>query len=295
MTTNERIGHILVALPIAHVLGASLFLWSYCLGFGANLIAHAKVADLFSVSIGDMVRAYIFSLFVPIAFTSYRLTSRYPYAISRAAALTDPEERTRAENSNQRARTIILRMVYGMAALVSSMVIYQAAYGYRINLVALYIGVLPAILASVMLFSERAGLAAMQFEVISTVAVFCGSLFFQGITEGDSDRHRSYEYASKHYTMCNRAAIVRSFSENFLAVLPGDRKALISGDCKVKYRVSAPTAERRAPSAAPAKPTRKTPLEAGSGTAGLLPEKSRAKHERGLTQPASPPSGSPHG
>jgi hypothetical protein len=238
MTPSERIGHALVALPIAHVLGASLFLWSYCIGFGSNLVAHATVSDLLSVSIGDMVLAYLLSFGLPVLMVSLRLSSKHPYASDFVNDIEDDAERAIAAKHTKFMRLLIIWIVIAAAAFTVGYNLYLAMQGERVNYIALQLSLLPASTVFLLLWSERASLSSFQFEALSVFLVFAGSLFFGGLTKGDADRWRTYKASTSEYTMCGDAALIRSVSSNFLAVLPGDQKAIVSPDCKVKYRIS---------------------------------------------------------
>lgn len=289
MTTSERLGHTLVAIPVAHILGSAFFLWSYCLGFGANLVVHASASDLFSVSVSDMVRVYALSLVLPLAVTLMRVTSATPYAVNMANALPQ-EQQPSAHSRNKKMRSGInwfAAAIFVICLVRAAHDIYSGnQFPYTILWVALQ---LPATVAW-MTFSERRNYSGYTFEAGTLIGGFMISLFCIGATKGQSDRFILYKDAVGSHTSCARNVVLRQISGKYLAIQPDNARSLISEDCKVAFRVPPPrgrslyeepkptahpqpakAAERRKPSAqAPANPpasfNRQAPPPANSST-----------------------------
>lgn len=240
MTPSERISHVLVAIPLAHVLGSALFLWSYCTGFGAHLAAHASASDLLSVSISDMVLAYIASLAFPALLAIIRLSSSRPYAIDVANSITDPRQREIALRSTVVARKVIIYSGLAFAAVFCGRGIFQIINGMQIPYLSFYAGVFPVVTFSVMFLFEKKGYPASQYEITSLLCSFILALFFTGLDKGQTDRFRYYESEKGEYTRCQDAIVLRQMSGNYLAIMPDNSKAIISHECKVIFAIPSP-------------------------------------------------------
>jgi hypothetical protein len=238
MTNSERLGHILVAIPIAHVLGSAFYLWSYCLGFGAYIVVYASVSDLLSVSINDMVRVYAISLALPVIIIAARLASPYPYAVDMANALP-VEQQASAHATNKSMRKAINWMAVITFVLMGGLAIKDVMVGnqfpYTLLMVSLQI---PGVVLWMGL-CERRGFSNMTYEVGTIFGGFVLALFCVGASRGQSDRFISYRSALTSHTTCGKAAVLRQISGKYLSILPNNSRALISEDCKVIFRVPA--------------------------------------------------------
>lgn len=239
MTNSERLGHTLVAIPVAHILGSAFYLWSYCLSFGANLVVYASASDLLSVSINDMVRVYATSLVMPILLIAIRLTSRHPYAVDMANAL--PESQQAAAHATNRAMRkglnwFALLVFFGSSAIILKDMWSGFQFPYTIFWVALQ---LPAVVMWMGLCESR-GYSSWVYEAGSVLGGFIIALFCIGASRGQSDRFILYKSAVVSHTTCSRAAVLRQISGKYLAILPDNSRALISDECKVIFRVPAP-------------------------------------------------------
>jgi lysylphosphatidylglycerol synthetase-like protein (DUF2156 family) len=240
MTRSELVGHVLVALPIAHVLGASLFLWSYCVGFGSNIIAHVTVSDLLSVSIRDMVLAYLASLIVPAMISLHRITSPLPYAIDRAQSIQGEAERALAIKNVVTTKRIITFSAIIFLLIGLALTSYQIWHGMRVSITALQLTLCPAIAVFVMTYAQRREWSPIMFEFSTVITIFTLTLFFTGLEKGQFDRVMKYSFAASNYTRCKDAALLRQISGDFIAALPGDRRAIVSPDCTVKFTIGPP-------------------------------------------------------
>lgn len=240
MTRSELVGHVLVALPIAHVLGASLFLWSYCIGFGSNIIAHVTVSDLLSVSIRDMVLAYLGSLIIPAMISLHRITSPLPYAMDRAQNVRGEAERESAIKKVVSAKKMIALGSISILILGISLATYQIWIGNRLSIIAIQLTIFPALAVLIMTYANRRGFSPIMFELTIVVSVFSLTLLFNGLEKGQSDRLMKYSFAASHYTKCKDAALLRRISGDFIAAMPDDQRAIVAPDCTVKFTISPP-------------------------------------------------------
>jgi hypothetical protein len=239
MTTSERLGHTLVAIPVAHILGSAFFLWSYCLGFGANLVVHASASDLFSVSVSDMVRVYALSLVLPLSITLMRVTSATPYAVDMANALPQ-DQQPRAHSLNKKMRTLINWSAVAIFFICVVRAAYDLYYGDQFPYHVLWVALqLPATVA-LMTLCERRNYSGHTFEAGTLIGGFIISLFCIGATKGQSDRFIIYKNAVSTHTSFAENVVLRQISSKYLAILPDNTRALISEDCKVAFRVPTP-------------------------------------------------------
>lgn len=59
MTDKLTLGTGLIVLPVVHVVTASLYLWAWTQGFGARIAVLVGPADIFSVTLGDLIPVYL--------------------------------------------------------------------------------------------------------------------------------------------------------------------------------------------------------------------------------------------
>jgi hypothetical protein len=239
MTTSERLGHTLVAIPVAHILGSAFFLWSYCLGFGANLVVHASASDLFSVSVSDMVGVYGLSLVLPLSMTLMRVTSATPYAVDMANALPQHKQ-PRAHLLNRKLRRLINWFAIAIFVICSTRATYDFYYGHQFSYTMLWAALQIPTTIGWMTFCERRNYSSYTFEAGTLLGGFAVSLFCIGATKGQIDRFTLYSEAAKTHTSCGKNVVLRQVSSKFLAILPNNTRALISEDCKVAFRVPPP-------------------------------------------------------
>lgn len=236
MTNNERLGHLLVAIPIAHVLGSAFFLWSYYTGFGSEIAIFSSASDILSVSINDMVFVYATALVIPALITLLRMTSSTPYAVDMVDAL--PEERRGVARAFHRAA----RQAFNWGALAIFIIFSLLAFRtfqqthnfpYTILHIALQI---PTIILW-MTLCEKRGYQNWTFEIGAILGGFILSLFFIGGSQGQLDRINKYDAVKKNHAFCEKTVVLRQISNKFLAVLPSGERVLIAEDCKVVFRV----------------------------------------------------------
>lgn len=239
MTASERLGHTLVAIPVAQILGSAFFLWSYCLGFGANLVAHASATDLFSVSISDMVRVYAVSLIFPLSITLMRVTSATPYAADMVNALPiDQQASARATNRKFRIFINVISIVVFL--FFGGRVIYEYISGKQFPYAQLWIAIqIPSVVVW-MKFCEVRNFSNWTFESGALIGGFLISIFCTGAIKGQSDRFLSYEQARATHTYCSKSVVLRQLSTKYLAIQPDGSRALISEDCKAIFGIPAP-------------------------------------------------------
>lgn len=234
LTKSEQISHALVALPIAHVLGSALFLWSYCRGFGAGLVVHASISDIVSVSISDMVFAYFIALVLPLLGVVLRYSTGKPYWNS-GLELSEPSspEFTRAS----RSRYVVLILIWTLivSAVVAAVAVYLTTDEPSFAIIRMC-AVFGAIILLAKL-SQAFELSNRTFETLAVISIFAVSLVLLGLEKGYGDRHAKYGKLNGHYTSCGDQLILRRFGDRYLVALPNDSKAISSSDCKIVFGI----------------------------------------------------------
>ena len=73
-TYHDHLGRFVayaVALPVAHLIVASVFLWGYSYGFDSRISAFVDISDIFRVSIADLAYLYLSAFFSLSTFLVY--------------------------------------------------------------------------------------------------------------------------------------------------------------------------------------------------------------------------------
>lgn len=240
---SDHLGHILTALPIAHVLGASLFLWAYCISFGANLIAHVSVTDLLAVSIADMVSSYVFAVVVPpITLIVVRAILPEPATVYGWLGHT-PDPDNFEETEKRLSRWFVASAVLYFAPFLA-LAIIDYARGFPFRYFWPVVALIPAVMPATLWLRKALHLSHASYAAIVFALTFAVCLISFGVNRGQKDRFLTYSLNAKHYSICKNALIVRRFGNLYLAVLPDDQKALLDGDCKTRYTFPEPIAER---------------------------------------------------
>jgi hypothetical protein len=231
---DARLGHLLTAIPLAHILGAAFYFWSYCAGFGAGIGAFSSAVDLVSVSLNDMAPVYLNSLLAPGALSLIRVTSKAGYSIDRANSLPEGEQRDTAIRTHNFMRSIIVYGICLATLIFVSKIMYDVVNDEPVNYFALQLIVIPFAGIGIMLFCEDRNYSKYTFEASAVITVFTLSIFFQGLDRGQTDRRAEYDTALKRHIRCDRRPILRSIGSSYLVALPSGRKALVNGDCAIK-------------------------------------------------------------
>jgi hypothetical protein len=231
MTNSERLGHFLIALPIAHVLGSSLFLWSYCAGFGSRIIAFTSVSDLFAVSIRHMVPVYALSIVVSAVLGAIRWTY-WKYPFERAFTGQNSKDGT-ASNILRRTFTALGWGVNFLVVVIPVFVIaHSVIYDERTNYFAFLV---------IFFLSFKYHISRYAFEMSTFIVGFILSVIFVGLRDGQTDRYITYATASGDSALCGKAVVLRGLADNFLAILPNGKRVVIASDCVVKFEIPTST------------------------------------------------------
>ena len=241
MSHKQEIGisSVLVAAPFVHVVVVSVYLFFYCIGFGANISSFLKIDDLFATSFQSIIRIYITSLAIPVVVVWLRYASGTPFATT-AIDRFDGEARSAAEAHNNRMKRIIL-----FGALVISTIsiiglawnLYHGVYiGYFIfwqsNILLYYILIYR--------YKHRMGLTDFWHESVVIYTSLLISAASLGLDGGHIDRSSSYVDAIARNSRCDDGLIIRKIGDMYLSTMPDDSKALLSSECKILIFIPKP-------------------------------------------------------
>jgi hypothetical protein len=239
MTNSERLSHTLVAIPIAHVLGSAFYLYSYCFGFGANLVVHASVSDLVSVSIKDMVPVYLITSLFPLMLAITRLSFEHPYAESKIESLPihqQPSMYRRLEI----ARSAIKYFAISLPFVTAILVLWEFFNNYQFSYMMLLFCLDISFSVFWLLICNKKSFGKWSHEVGMILIGFIVSLFCIGAANGQKDRFISYDKAKLSYTSCHSLIVIRQLSSRLLVVMPNNARGLTSDDCKLQFNITAP-------------------------------------------------------
>ena len=214
---------LIVALPILHILCASLFLSGYCMGFGAGISAFVSPTDLFSVSIGQLVPAYILAG-VSLLFSTAARSGETISAKSR--------ERKRREI---RVFTCAFLFTYAVFPLIYFAWEYFHRQ-YPLPIIMLAFPMMALLLGGVII-NGIGRLSRFEFLAIMSVAVLMICLTMFGAQKGHSARYSKYADTVRQSASCNRYVIIRQFSDIYLAVAPNGSKLFIDKECKARFLI----------------------------------------------------------
>jgi hypothetical protein len=201
-----------VALPIAHLVLASMFLWGYSVGYGGRVAMFIDISDIFRVSIADLAYVY-WSVIMGLAWFWFNLEQT-----KASAHLAKPKP------------TMILVSVLGIAGIAGPLLppilpIPMTDFAIWLSLISL----------GVIIFAVINRVVSPQaFLAVAMVYLFSSS-WLNGADRGEVERGISYQTAQARTPLCGRAALIRRFSDFYLAVLQNNQKVMIDSECKLRF------------------------------------------------------------
>lgn len=217
IVNHPLIPHLLVGLPLLHLLSLSAYLWAYTVGFEANIVSLITSDDIFRVTISDMVRAYIvvgggaIVLYLMQRYLFYRSVSIK--AIS--------------------AKDVIIRLGVHVVAWVAFVALVLTSDddprpGWEIIFVAMT-GAIT--LQNVVLpWTRNRNRAAL----LMTAFLFFLFSISEGLDAGHQERVMTYKDSRKKLA-CKEMRILRGFSEYYIAVRRDNSKVVIGKECGVQF------------------------------------------------------------
>lgn len=224
---SKHIGTVIVAIPVFHLLSASLYLWSYCTGFGGKLGGFTTSADLFTTSITNMVIVYASALLVPFFFNVHKYFPGYQ-------APTLPSTIGGREVNFRKVTNYVFIGLGLMFVIEELFIVFWLGREVRYFLFLMAANLLLA----PMLFrlAELLNLSRLGGDVIYFLPMLFLSAFFLGLDAGSIDRQRGYAESRFEYGRCGKALVIRQIADNYLVIRPSGRKALVDKDCKIRIK-----------------------------------------------------------
>ena len=232
MTT--RITKYAVAISTAHLSVCIVYLLGYTVGFGQRLIYLTSPSDIFRVSLADL--SYIYANSALLLFiTARNITSKVPYLEDKINLIQDRERKYTKLGNLHKTRRIFKFFVF------SYILINLAAAVYCIFtnsvLAPIFFSAIPLILVpfSQNFVMERFQIDHRVYEIASFLLFIIITAFANGILFGKSDVQVKYKDILHNSFHCNNYAIIRSISDNYVAVSIEDNKVLIDKECKLLF------------------------------------------------------------
>lgn len=217
----------LVALPVAHLILASAYLYGYCFGFGSTIATFVSPGDIFITSIRNIAPMYALMGIVGV-FTGRReigrwLTSEPPV----------PEHYGPPPMPPKMGGPVLATIRLIILALAISVIAGSYLTGQPIDMLLLF-GVSASLLIVGDWMFKLKNNHTTNVVMMSAFAIFGSTLF--GMNGGQQDRFRSFETQARRNAACGDYVILRKFSDLYLAIGKNSRHRMIDGkDCSVKF------------------------------------------------------------
>jgi hypothetical protein len=218
---------VLIALSATHVVLASIYLYFYCVGFGANMAMFFSAADIFSISITRLSNVYVQAIVLPTALVLIRRGTGIKTNDEWIEAASTPELQRRRYNSlivpqNIGKAVVWLALLYALPVSVWRFWAGEAASAY-------FILSMFALLTSWQLASRGLLTAPLWIGLFFAAGVVGG-----GLDGGIRDRHAVYS-APESRPACKTMKVLGRASSLYVAVQPDNRKVLVKEDCSVVF------------------------------------------------------------
>jgi hypothetical protein len=218
------LGNVLIALPAAHLLVASLYTWGWLAGFGANVAVLADPRDLFSVSMSKLVIVYAISLVVPVVQSVLMFRGWKRGGAGSDGAISGA--------LTPRFTSWVLVAIFGLLLAALLLCFDLLHRGQPQGLAMLMLAQLAAIPTGKFLI-DHLTLQHSEFQAVSVaVGLLFGSLGF-GVADGNFARYATYGVKEGQVIECGDKLVLRRFGENYIGIAPGDRKVVTGLECKV--------------------------------------------------------------
>lgn len=223
---------VLIAVSAMHVLAAAVYLYFYCVGFGANLAMFYSAPDIFSISITKLANVYMRSLIWPglmiLLLRVLGVKNNHEWIDSASS----PEAKAKRKSHIDRATKFSLWMMYVAIVITALIAGWNWWHGRETSAYAVISAILFAV---VYIFASRGGMPLTYLLGM----FFVGGVVGGAIDNGQADRHVTYS-SSRALPSCGEFKVLGRASTNYLAVGKKSEKVLIKDDCKVAFVFPAP-------------------------------------------------------
>jgi hypothetical protein len=255
MLEKEKIGLALVAIPLIHVVVASLYLSGQCNGFGANLCAFVTPKDLFITSIQSLVPVYTGLLLIPLLLTMLRHTfMEHPYAADRVAATTDEELKRSRQRSLDRSKLLIVVIASSVALIGFGLFCYWLSLGIKPNYYIIYFTTAPLLMLVVARTLPTFGIYSIGSEICVAVVTLIYASFFFGLNSGQLARNMQFSEINQTNPHCGKNLAITTIGSLYIAIAPDNSLTLVDDKCAPTFAI--PRSETRITGQRTPKPTR---------------------------------------
>ncbi len=231
-----RLGDLAVAVPIFHLVCASLFLVGYCWFFGSRISSFVGPSDVFAVSIGEVGPLYLFTLLPPLAYILWQRAKKGAWTSAEAVALepAGPKREIARKRHESDKRFYKVMFSFLLASQILGIIIGYFRWGY-VPLVYVQTIVLFAFAISNVWIANKLDIASPIFHLTYLIGVLLLYACFAGMARAQSDLRISYEDALSRAPRCNDYVILRKFSEQFLVVRRDGKHSIVDESCSEKF------------------------------------------------------------
>lgn len=219
---------VVLGLSALHVICASIYLYFYCVGFGANISMFFSATDIFSISITKLAGVYVRSLIWPViiygAFRALKVKTNDEWI---ADAPTPQAAQRRLKNMDGALR-FATWMIYASLVVVVGRVSWEWWHGREGSAYAL----LSALsMAALLIFIRQKGYAPIWFGLL---AFFISGVVGGALDNGQSDRHAPYT-SSRSLPTCDAFKVLARASSLYVGIGVHNTKVLLKEDCEVVF------------------------------------------------------------
>lgn len=235
LAATLTINNIIVILPVAHLLVASLYTWAWLAGFGANVAVLADPRDLFSVSISQLVTVYVVGLLFPTA----QMVLMWKYWDSGRAPQNGEE--SPASRKFKRLLAFALVVLFTLSLCACFDLRYRGwAQGLAMMLTAQIGGVLVT-----KFVADHVEFGRATYQLASILIGLLAAAMGFGLSDGNLSRYQTYEGQKDRLARCGEVLVQRRFGENYVGVKPQDRHVVTDLECKVTMTIPPVSGEAR--------------------------------------------------
>lgn len=227
---------LVLGVSALHVVCAAIYLYFYCVGFGANISMFFSAPDIFSISITKLAGVYLLSLLWPLLIYGSLFLLKVKTNDEWIASAPTPEG---ANRRHRNMRLVAKICAVGFTVQVA-FVLFVAFQNWWSGEVFSASATLTSICMSVM-FIIILVKSALPNGLALGFFFFCG-VVGGAIDNGQFDRHATYN-TTRSLPMCNGFKVLTKASSNYVAIGNQGTKVLLTQDCKVAFVFPRPTAK----------------------------------------------------
>lgn len=232
------LGTAVIALPVAHLCAAALWIWGWTSGFGSDVAMFADARDVFSLSVSDLMWVYLGGLVAPLVLIgteTKREKSEVEIDLHEDANADALKQRlaalkARVKRLRRRLRTMgVLSIGVGVISVLWTL--DQSLRGEPLGIVLPFAIGIPVGLAVL----SRLDIERFERTHVAIAAVVIGlawNAMTTGVTSGQAARHATFEEAGRRSFHCEAGVVLRRLGDNFVVARSDNRKIVTDLECK---------------------------------------------------------------